>query len=476
MYYKIKSGILFRKYKGHGYITDNLEYGYHMLNDKVHHPGERFVSVSGAVMLDVLTRSPKHIDDIVDNLFDIFIGVDRDVLKKDAIEFYDMFVQEGFLCKGETFEVCNNECINADTEVEKQNVLKTSVVIDDCADNGISSNEFLRSIHIDVANACNERCVHCYIPEDCKKNVIDSSLFYKIIDEGRDLNIIHVTLSGGEPLLHRDIINFLKKCREKDLSVNVLSNLTLLTEEIIEEMKKNPLLSVQTSLYSMDEAVHDSITKLSGSFEKTKSGLLRLCSEGIPVQISCPIMKQNKDSYLDVMHWGWEHNISVATEPQIFASYDHSKCNLDNRLSEDEVAEVIDAQLKEGYAQPLREIAIKKEKMEKNAPVCSICRYSFCVTAEGKVFPCAGWQKNIIGDLNNQSVRDIWENSNKIRALREIKRSQFPNCVDCVDRGYCTVCMMWNSNENDDGDPYRINPYRCKIAALTHNKVNAILK
>jgi len=110
------------------------------------------------------------------------------------------------------------------------------------------------------------------------------------------MNIIHVTLSGGEPLLHKDILGFLKRCRELDLSVNVLSNLTLLTDDILSEMKKNPLLSVQVSLYSMDATVHDSITKLSGSFEKTKAGILRLCDENIPVQISCPIIKQNKDN------------------------------------------------------------------------------------------------------------------------------------------------------------------------------------
>ena len=72
---------------------------------------------------------------------------------------------------------------------------------------------------------------------------MDSDLFYRIIEEGRQMNIIHVTLSGGEPLLHKDIIDFLIKCRELDLSVNVLSNLTLLTDEMVDEMKKNALLS-----------------------------------------------------------------------------------------------------------------------------------------------------------------------------------------------------------------------------------------
>lgn len=229
------------------------------------------------------------------------------------------------------------------------------------------------------------------------------------------MNIIHVTLSGGEPLLHKDILGFLKKCRKLELSVNVLSNLTLLTDDIISEMKKNSLLSVQVSLYSMDAVVHDSITKLNGSFEKTKAGILRLCDEGIPVQISCPIIKQNKDSYGDVLHWGWAHNIAVAIEPVIFATYDHSGCNLENRLSIEEVDDVLTVQMQEGYAESIRKTAKDKEKLTENDPICSVCQYSFCVMASGKVFPCAGWQNNVIGDLNHQTVQEIWETSEKIK-------------------------------------------------------------
>ena len=387
-----------------------------------------------------------------------------------------MFVDEGFLSRGEAIDTCTDQFIENTPKLRGCDQIQEGIVKNDCTDGDISPNEFLRSIHIEIADACNERCIHCYIPNERKNNVIDSALFYRIIEEGRKMNIIHVTLSGGEPLLHKDILGFLKRCRKLELSVNILSNLTLLTDDIISEMKKNSLLSVQVSLYSMDAVVHDSITKLNGSFEKTKNGILRLCDEGIPVQISCPIIKQNKDSYIDVLHWGWAHNIAVATEPVIFAAYDHSGCNLENRLSIEEVDDVLTVQMQEGYAESIRKTAKDKEKLTENDPICSVCRYSFCVMASGKVFPCAGWQNNVIGDLNRQTVQEVWETSDKIKELRQIKWSRFSQCVDCKDRGYCTVCMMWNSNENSDGDPFRINEHRCNVAAITHRKVDSVLQ
>lgn len=476
MYYKIRNDVLFRKYQGHGYIADNSEYGYRMLNDNRQYLGEKYVSASGAIMLSMLSKSPRSIDDVVEELSQIFTGVEYEMLKQDTAEFFDLFVDEGFLSRGEAIDTCTDQFIENIPKLSGCDQIQDGIVKNDCTGGDISPNEFLRSIHIEIADACNERCIHCYIPNERKNNVIDSALFYRIIEEGRKMNIIHVTLSGGEPLLHKDILGFLKRCRKLELSVNILSNLTLLTDDIISEMKKNSLLSVQVSLYSMDAVVHDSITKLNGSFEKTKNGILRLCDEGIPVQISCPIIKQNKDSYIDVLHWGWAHNIAVATEPVIFAAYDHSGCNLENRLSIEEVDDVLTVQMQEGYAESIRKTAKDKEKLTENDPICSVCRYSFCVMASGKVFPCAGWQNNVIGDLNHQTVQEVWETSDKIKELRQIKWSRFSQCVDCKDRGYCTVCMMWNSNENSDGDPFRINEHRCNVAAITHRKVDSVLQ
>lgn len=473
MYYKLRQDVLFRQYDEYGLITDNSEYGYRMLNDMKRPRGEKYVSNSGAIMLATLDKIPKYIDDIVSELQNIFVGVDFETLKKDTIEFFQYFVDEGFLTIGDKIENCQDCDDKKNDKKEKQD--STAIIIgqDECAKGVLNSNDFLRSIHIEIASACNERCVHCYIPHKYKTDVMDTNLFYRIIEEGHKLNIIHVTLSGGEPLLHKEFGGFLQKCRELDLSVNVLSNLTLLTNEIIEKMKKNPLLSVQTSIYSMNPDVHDNITKVDGSLAKTLCGVKKLLKAKIPIQISCPVMKQNKDTFVDVIKWGYNNNIAVAVEPVIFASYDHSKNNLSNRLKLDEIEKVIDCELDEGYGNMIWNAAIEKESMKNDDPICSVCRFSFCVSVKGDVYPCAGWQTNVVGCLETQNLSEIWKNSDKIKCLRKIKRKDFPRCVDCKDRGYCTVCMMSNSNENQDGDLFRINEFNCKVAELKHNKLIA---
>ena len=474
MFYKIRNDVLFRRYDHHGYIVDNSEFGYRFLDDLNSRPGETFVSESGAVMLSMLRKSPRSIEDVVDDLMQVFRGVDREDLRSDAIEFFHFLVGKGYLNEGEAASTCIEQDLLSFSVLPPKEGLPI-VSVEDCG-SSMSSNDFLRSIHFDIAGACNERCVHCYIPGECKKKTIETNLFFRILEEARNLNVVHVTLSGGEPLLHGDFIAFLERCREFDLSVNVLSNLTLLTEDHIVEMLKNPLLSVQASLYSMDPLVHDSITGLIGSFDKTVDGILRLIDVGIPVQISCPVIKQNKDSFVDVIAWGREHNIAVTIEPVIFCSYDHSGSNLDNRISLDELDAVLDEEMSEGYASVFKEAALEKELLVGKDPVCSVCRYSLCVSVEGNVFPCAGWQSNVIGNLNVSTLKKVWEESKKIIWLRSIKREAFPRCVDCENRGYCTICMMANANENPNGDPFFIDDFRCKVALKTRCKVQDFLE
>jgi MoaA/NifB/PqqE/SkfB family radical SAM enzyme len=153
----------------------------------------------------------------------------------------------------------------------------------------------------------------------------------------------------------------LRKCRDDDFSVNVLSNLTLLDNKIVKEMKANPLLGVQVSLYSMNHNIHDEITQMKGSFEKTKNAILKLIENDIPLQISCPIFKQNKNCYDDVIKWAEKYKIHVGDDYVIIAGYNHTTKNLNCRLSINEIKEVINDKIANN-AKYLEQIEMEAEK------------------------------------------------------------------------------------------------------------------
>ena len=477
MFFKQKSNVLFRDYEAFGYLTDNRNFGYRRSNDTASYIGDKILSETGSVFISVLGKNTQSLDELAKKIAGKFTGADTETIKTDAKEFYGMLEQEGFVVSGTSIEECEQKDVRFSYKMKNKEISDDNYTAEythsqrdtqDFLEEFFEGKPQLTNLHIEITSKCNERCIHCYIPHDDKITNISADLFYDILDQCKDLRLLHLTLSGGEPMLHRKFKDFLTKCREYDFSVNVLSNLTLINDGIIEEMKANPLLGVQVSLYSMNPDIHDQITQMKGSFVKTKAAILQLIENDIPMQISCPIMKQNKDCYGDVVNWAKERNIHVGNDYGIIGQYNNTNQNLDCRLSIDEIKTIMADKIvgDPNYLQKIETDANNKKDRTLNDYICSVCHSSICITENGEVYPCAGWQGYIVGDIKETSLNEIWVNSKEVQYLRGLRRKDFPKCLKCVDKDYCTMCMVRNSNEHPQGDPLAINEHFCSIAKL----------
>jgi radical SAM protein with 4Fe4S-binding SPASM domain len=96
----------------------------------------------------------------------------------------------------------------------------------------------------------------------------------------------------------------------------------------------------------------------------------------------------------------------------------------------------------------------------------------------GNVHPCPGWYNYLCGNVRETPLKDIWENSHKVKYLRGLRKKDIPECLDCPDRGFCAMCMVRNANENQEmsavgtlGNPLKINKHYCRVAALNRKIV-----
>ena len=466
---------MYRNYGSFGYITDNRNFGYKLANDDGNYIGDKIVSESGAIFLSVLDRKPQSIGELAKKLFEHFTDADIETILRDAIEFYSSLEKDGFITSGKTPQ----ECIEKDSGFSYNSILsenwchihKSKKEIENTSqeyfDKYFEHRPQLLSLHIEISSKCNERCVHCYIPHEKKIAIMAPQMFYDILKQGMKLNLLNVIISGGEPMIHKNFMDFLRKCNEYNLSVNVLSNLTLLNQDIVKEMKCNPLLSVQTSLYSMDYRIHDAITGATGSFQKTRAAILNLVENDIPVQISCPIMKQNADCYKEVIAWGKSHNINVNSDYVIIGKYDHTTQNLVCRLSMDDIEQIIIKNIEDNpqYIESMEKEYDIKKNLHPNDYLCSVCYSSICISETGNVYPCAGWQNCVIANINDTRLSDIWT-SKKVDYLRNIRRKDIPECIRCKEKDFCTPCMVRNANESPVGNPLEPNNFFCNIARL----------
>lgn len=471
MYFKRKSNIIFRDYEHFGYLTDNRNFGYEKSGDKGDDVGDKIVSQSGAIFLSALGEIPQTLDDIAVKINTQFVDVDIETIKSDAIEFYYHLEQDGFIVSGLTSQECNNKDTGFSYNISKPRkkmVKHPKKTTQEFLDEYFKDEHQLTNVHIEISSSCNERCLHCYIPHENKVNHLSADLFYNILEQCKEMKVLHLTLTGGEPMLHKNFIDFLKKCKEYNMSLNVLSNLTLLTDEIVEVMKDNPLLGVHVSLYSMNSRIHDAITQTDGSFELTKSAIVKLKQNDVPIQISCPILKQNKNYYRDVLKWAEEQNINVNYDYVIIGKCDSTTHNLINRLSVEDISEVLKSKISDdtGYLELMEKEYENRKNSTPNDIVCSVCHSSICIADNGSVYPCAGWQGYVVGDVNERSLQDIWRNSGKVQYLRGLRKRDLLKCIECAEKDYCTMCMVRNANENPLGDPLVVNEFYCNIAKI----------
>lgn len=92
MLYRQKKDTYIRNYDGAGYITSTG-----IWND-------RMVNESGTVFLCALSRELQTLDELAERIIKSFVGVDKETIKKDAEEFYETLIEDGFIIKGETKE------------------------------------------------------------------------------------------------------------------------------------------------------------------------------------------------------------------------------------------------------------------------------------------------------------------------------------------------------------------------------------
>lgn len=474
MYFKLNRDVFFRSYDEVGYITSTG-----LFTDRV-------VDASGAMFLGALTREPKSIDQLSEEIASCFIDVNPPDIEQDIVDFFQSFVDDGFVVCGQTaeetetkttgftYDTLNPKTIKQDFTPEKT---RADASTQDSLEDFFLEKPKLVNFQIELTSRCNERCLHCYIPHELKDGNIDPELYYSVLDQLEELGTWHITLSGGEPMLHPQFKEFLQAAKDKDFYVTVLSNLTLLDDEIISIMAEGNKCSVQVSLYSMDAQRHDEITQLPGSFEKTLSAIKRLIENDIPIQVSCPTMKENMHDFGDVLRWAHDHKIRAVTDYSIMAEYNHDTSNLAHRLTPEEcgivIRDVIDWD--KNYQEQLLSTDFEKKAHEysenTDAILCGVGISTCCMVSDGNVYPCAGWQDCICGNLNEESLSYIWNNSEKMNYLRSLRRKDMQKCIGCDKQAFCAPCMVRNANESPTGDPFEISPYFCEVAGVNKDIV-----
>jgi SynChlorMet cassette radical SAM/SPASM protein ScmF len=322
----------------------------------------------------------------------------------------------------------------------------------------------LNRIYFYLTADCNLRCRHCWISPDYQATTTSSAYlpfetFKSIIAEARPLGLIGVKLTGGEPLLHPQILDILEYIRSEDLELGIETNGVLCTPEIAKAINACKKVQVSVSLDGADAETHEWVRGVDGCFEDALNGIRNLVNAGRRPQIIMSVMRRNRDQIGALVELAKSLNAS-SVKLNIVTPTERGKVMHMSGESLDieeliEIGKWVENTLSKTagipvyYAQPMAFRPMGN--MFGDHSHCGICAIFniIGVLADGNYAMC-GIGENVpeltCGNAATHRLKDVWENTAFLCELREgLPKKLEGICSECSMKSMCFgMCVAQN--------------------------------
>lgn len=470
MLFRLASNSFVRQFGPYTYLFERVK-----ALDKVYKNAE--------VFFRWITREATDSSVAINQILKVYDSVDRATIENDFLELISGLIKDGIVVAGSTVGELYNKDLKFTYSIERPRTLnfgesfrkdEGAVAIQEDLSAWFKVNPSAFNLQIDLTQACTERCIHCYVP-DYTPIFLPVNVVERVIDEFRGQGGLHLSLSGGECMLHPDFKRIISYARANDLVVSILSNLTVCDDCMVQFLKRNDV-SVQVSLYSMKPEVHDAITQVSGSFMRTVRAIKQLHVADIPCLISCPTMKQNFNDYLEVLAFARSLKMHAQTDFIIMGKKNCDTSNLTCRLDLAQTRKVIEdivcrsLPTNNEYFAASRKALSKTPEEWQSENVCGAGSSLICLDAKGEYHPCPSLSGITLGSCYQHNLKWVLSESTETIRIRNVTGKCFPKCAHCKDRDYCSVCMSRNFNET--GCLFTPVKHFCDVARLNHEVVD----
>lgn len=152
----------------------------------------------------------------------------------------------------------------------------------------------LKRIQYEINLLCNLECQHCYCSSSPRASAGCSTEFvHDLVRQAAELGVLHFDITGGEPLVRKDIFDVLQAVRNHGMTTTLFTNCTLLKPEVAQRLRDLRVAAVQTSLDACTPELHDAIRGREGAFQRALSGIEQLKAHGVPVSVTITLNRLN---------------------------------------------------------------------------------------------------------------------------------------------------------------------------------------
>lgn len=320
------------------------------------------------------------------------------------------------------------------------------------------------SVHVDLTMRCNERCLHCYRVVERRPELTTDEL-QALLDDLARAGTLYVTFSGGEIFLRKDLLELVAHARRLHFDVRLKSNALLITPAVAAELAALGVRQVDISIYSADPAVHDWVTKISGSLERSLQGAIALREAGITVKLNCPLMKQNVGQYRDIRALAERLGLLCGFDPMITAKNDGDTSPVTLRITPKALREVLqDPALNPQCGKPAPATpGSGAARADLDEVPCGASHNACYISAYGDVMPCVA-MPIACGNVRDTPFAEIWHRSPEMLRVRAIRIRDLHTCSSCTASSFCSRCPGQALVET--GDLHGPSPAHCEHALV----------
>ena len=299
------------------------------------------------------------------------------------------------------------------------------------------------TVAIDPSNLCNFKCNFCAIQSKreqlaFKKQMMDMELFEKIMDDLAEfpekLKVLRMN-GNGEPLLNPYMPEMIKYAKDKNIAdfIEFITNGSRLSPELNQRLIDSGVDRIRISVEALDEEGYQKIAGTKIDFNAFLGNIKDLHDRSDNCEIYCKIV-----------------DVAVPTEEDknIFFELFGEICD---RIFIDNVIPLWSdfEEIKDRMTNSEKSKSVGMHGQEiKNVKICPYPFYYLIINQDGEVTVCcADWKRKlIVGDLKNQSLKEIWTGT----VLRDFwkdmlkgKKERYEMCQKCV-------LPMYDCNDNID--------------------------
>lgn len=358
-----------------------------------------------------------------------------------------------------------------DSIIEKLKNNRLIVYVNDDEDvyfkpSGTRKMNAIRHLRLNISKSCNMSCSYCYIPNDNGFSFMNYSVakaaiqkFIKLLHEKSGKG--YITFFGGEPLLNwkvlkksAELINSLNTQFKCITSVSIVTNGTLLTPDIVENLKK---MNIKTSI-SVDGVgkVHDLKRVMKngdGTYEKIMCNIKIMSKHDYkPSSLVCTLGDHNYKDLSDLILISKEYKIPL-TINDAFAEprkdvYTISEDKIINSVKNaHDFATAHGINLEGTWRWPFDRMLGINWKYQH----CAACGGELSVDPEGNLKPCPGFEESY------GHIRDI-DSALSSEKYHQILNRSVPNlddCKGCEIEGLCGGGCMVNAYKVNHSNIYK---------------------